>query len=305
MIIDELDREIAGETMSIDRIINSLVFITLIQLMATIGLGVTIKQVTAVATNWRLLLAAAIANYVLVPACAVLLLLVFRSPAMVAAGFLITAVCPGAPYAPPYTAIAKGNVPVAVGLMALLAASSALVAPALLSVTLPLVVRDEPLTISAIQMDETLFVTQLLPLAAGIAIRARRPNLAERLISPAKRLSLFLNVGVVGLIVASQYRLLLAISPEAFVGMLALVLASLCFGWLVGGNGEDHRVAMAFSTAVRNFGVSLVIATASFPGTGAVEAALAYGLFQTVVLAILAAAWGRRTIRSGKDATTK
>jgi BASS family bile acid:Na+ symporter len=290
--------------MSIDRIINVLVLITLIQLMATIGLGVTIRQVTDVATNGRLLAAAAIANYVLVPGCALILLLIFRSPAMVAAGFLIAAVCPGAPYAPPYTAIARGNVPVAVGLMALLAASSALVAPALLSVTLPLVARDEVLTINAIQIDETLFATQLLPLAVGIAIRARRPELAENLIGPAKRLSFFLNVSVVGLIVASQYRLLLAIRPEAFVGMFALVLASFGFGWLLGGNGEGDRVAMAFSTAVRNFGVSLVIATASFPRTEAVEAALAYGLFQTIVLAILAAAWGRWA-RSAQDATVK
>jgi hypothetical protein len=45
---------------------------------------------------------------------------------------------------------------------------------------------------------------------------------------------------------------------------------------------------MAFSTDVRNASVSLVIATVSFPGTPAVTAALAYGLFQTVVLALLA-----------------
>jgi BASS family bile acid:Na+ symporter len=196
--------------------------------------------------------------------------------------------------------MAKGDVPVAVGLMALLAGSSAFVAPVLLSVTLPLVARDEVLTINAFKMDETLFVTQLLPLAAGIAIRARWPELAKYLFGPAKRLSLFLNVSVVGLIVASQYHLLLAIRPAAFAGMLALVLASFGFGWLLGGNGEGNRVAMAFATGVRNFGVSLVIATASFPGTQAVEVALAYGLFQTIVLALLAAAWGRWATRFKK-----
>jgi predicted Na+-dependent transporter len=105
--------------------------------------------------------------------------------------------------------------------------------------------------------------------------------------------------------VASQYRLLLAIKPPAFAGMLALLLASLGFGWLFGGGGEGYRTAMAFSTATRNFGVSLVIATASFPGTQAVEVALAYGLFQTIVLAIVAAAWGRRAFRSRKEAAAK
>lgn len=70
--------------------------------------------------------------------------------------------------------------------------------------------------------------------------------------------------------------------------------------WLLGGDGEGNRVAMAFATGVRNFGVSLVIATASFPGTEAVEVALAYGLFQTIVLALLAAAWGQWAIRFKK-----
>jgi hypothetical protein len=44
---------------------------------------------------------------------------------------------------------------------------------------------------------------------------------------------------------------------------------------------------------VRNVGVSLVIATGSFPNTPAVTAALAFGLLQTIALALLALGWGR------------
>ena len=279
--------------MPIDQIVSVLVNVTLVQLMATIGLGVTIRQVGAVAMNGRLVAAAAAANYLLVPAFAVALLLLFKSPALVAAGFLITAVCPGAPYGPPFTALAKGDVPVSVGLMALLAASSAIVSPLLLYAALPLVASDQALTINVLQMDETLFATQLSPLAAGVLLRAWRPQLAERLIKPSKRLSLILNLATVGLIVAVHYKLLLDIRPIGYAGMLALALANVGVGWALGGEGEGHRVAMAFSTGVRNVGVGLVIATASFPGTPAVTAALAYALFQTIMLALLAFVWGR------------
>ena len=51
--------------------------------------------------------------------------------------------------------------------------------------------------------------------------------------------------------------------------------------------------AMAIATSVRNVGVSLVIATSSFPGTQAVTAALASALFQTILMAIVALGWGR------------
>src|SRR5438477_11848251 len=116
----------------IDRLINILVTITLIEMMVAIGLGVAFVDLVGVARNWRLVARAALAYYVCVPAATVGLLFLFDAHPMVAAGFLILAVCPGAPYGPPFAAIAKGNMAVAVGLMGILAGSSALVAPILL-----------------------------------------------------------------------------------------------------------------------------------------------------------------------------
>src|SRR5262249_26396522 len=124
--------------MTIDQLINVLVTITLIEMMVAIGLDVTFVDLVSVVRNWRLVARAALANYVCVPAVTVGLLLLFAPHPRVAAGFLILAVCPGAPYGPPFTAIAKGNVAVAIGLMVILAGSSAILAPILLYYLLPL-----------------------------------------------------------------------------------------------------------------------------------------------------------------------
>src|SRR5262249_45992293 len=117
--------------MTIGQLINVLVTITLIEMMVAIGLGVTFVDLVGVARNWRLVARAGLANYVCVPAATVGLLLLFDPHPLVAAGFLILAVCPGAPYGPPFTEIAKGNLAVAIGLMVLLAGSSAIIAPIL------------------------------------------------------------------------------------------------------------------------------------------------------------------------------
>src|ERR1700674_4164546 len=101
--------------MTIDQWINLLVTITLVEMMAAIGLGVTFDELAGVARNWRLVTNAALANYVALPAFTVGLLLLFGAQPMIAAGFLILAACPGAPFGPPCTAIAKGNVAVSVG----------------------------------------------------------------------------------------------------------------------------------------------------------------------------------------------
>jgi BASS family bile acid:Na+ symporter len=111
--------------------------------------------------------------------------------------------------------------------------------------------------------------------------------------NPAGRLSVVLNFCVLGLILFVHFPMLSGIRGKAFAGMLALVIASMTAGWLLGESGTNNRKAMGFSTSVRNVAVSLVIATGSFPDTPAVTSAVAYGLFQTVVLACLAAMWGR------------
>lgn len=279
--------------MPIDRIINLFVTIALVELMAAIGLSVTFADIAGVVKNRRLVFQAALANYVCVPATAVGLLLLFRAQPMVAAGFMITAVCPGAPFGPPLTAMAKGNVAVSVGLMVILAGSSAIVAPLLLHWTLPLVSGSESLNVDATRMLVTLLVTQLLPLCGGMAVRQWRPELAARLLKPATLTSEVLNLSMIGLILVVHFPILIAIRPRGFAGMLALVLAALAAGWLLGTPGQGNRKAMAISTAVRNVGVGLVIATSSFPGTAAVTATLAFALFQTIVLALIALGWGR------------
>src|SRR5207302_1219895 len=87
--------------------------------------------------------------------------------------------------------------------------------------------------------------------------------------------------------------LLARISWRGWVGMSALLIASCTFGWLLGGPGGDNRKAMALTTSLRNVGVGLVIATGSFPGTAAVTAATAYGIFEIVGSLLLALGWGR------------
>src|SRR3954463_2731753 len=101
--------------MSLDQAIGPLVAIALIELMVATGLGIRLADITSAARDWRALAPAGVVHYVAVPFASVLLLLLFRVEPTAAAGFLILAVCPGAPYAPPLTALAGGNVAVSAG----------------------------------------------------------------------------------------------------------------------------------------------------------------------------------------------
>jgi BASS family bile acid:Na+ symporter len=280
--------------MTMDQLINVVVTITLIEMMVAIGLGVGFGDLLEVVKNWRLVGRAALANYVCVPATTVGLLLLLRpADPMVGVGFLILAVCPGAPFGPPCAKIARGNVAVAVGMMVMLAGSSAIVAPLLLEFLLSWISTDGTLHVDALKMLGTLLATQLLPLCVGLCLRFWRPHLAERLQRPANLVSSILGLSTVGLILIVQFQLLADIRLRGWIGMFALLIASWASGWVLGWPGADNRKAIALTTSLRNVGVGLVIAAGNFPGTAAVTAALAYGIFEILGSLALAFWWGR------------
>ena len=62
---------------------------------------------------------------------------------------------------------------------------------------------------------------------------------------------------VTGVIRVAQGHLLAEVRLLGFVGMLALLVASLAAGWLLGGPGSDSRKTLALTTSLRNVGVNL------------------------------------------------
>jgi BASS family bile acid:Na+ symporter len=257
-------------------------------MMVLIGLRVPSSELVDTVRDWRLITRAAVANYLCVPVLALALLILFGASPMAATGFLILAVCPGAPYGPPFAGIARANVSAAVGLMAILAGSSAIVSPVLLHVLLPMVSRGEGARIDLIAMLSALLITQLLPLLVGLLVRHWRPQSAQRLLNPFELVSKIMNLGVAVLILGTQFHMLTEIRIRGFIGMLTLLIGSLAIGWVAGGSERDNRRSMALTTSLRNVGVGLVIVTGNFAGTPAVSAALAYGIVELLGSLLLA-----------------
>ena len=281
--------------MAIDQVVSLLAAITLIEMMVTLGLGIDASNVLAVGKDWKLLARALLANYVVVPFAALTLVLLFNADPMVATGFLVAAVCPGAPYAPPFTAMAKGNVAVSIGLMVVLAASSALLAPLLLGLFVPLIAGSTAVKIDVVKMIGTLLGAQLLPLCFGLWVRRANAALSDKLKRPASVLSAFLNLSLLIVIIVAQFRTLSEIHFRGYFGMFCLVLVTLAAGLAFSKPGpKDITKSIVLTTGVRNVGVSLVIVTASFPGTAALTSATAYAIFQTLMIAGIALAWGHR-----------
>jgi BASS family bile acid:Na+ symporter len=260
-------------------------------MMLATGLCVRVVDSIGVARDERLLIGAGLANYVAVPVAAIILLVLMNADPMAAAGILILAVCPGAPYGPPLTALAGGKIAVSVGLMIILAVSSVLMTPVLLFLLLPLTSRGISLHVDPPAMLGVILAIQLLPLCLGLAVSHWRPDLAARLLTPAVAVGKVLNAATFTVILITHGPQLLDIQPSSILAMVTLLGVSILAGWSAGGRGSGDRKAVALTTSMRNVGLGLVIAASGFAGPSAVAAVVAYGLVQLLASFLLALWW--------------
>jgi BASS family bile acid:Na+ symporter len=270
-------------------VVNLLTIAGLVAIMLSMGFKVTIAEVAAPLRNTRLVVNGLLANFVLAPAATGVLLYMLDTDPLVSAGFLILAVCPGAPVGPPFTAVAKGDVSYATGLMLILAGLSALLSPALLRVILPRLVPANDLQIDYLAIVQTLLVSQLLPLAVGLIIHHFAPQFTRRIAKPLGLLANLLLLTVVVLVFTQEYESLAVVRARGWIAMALLLAATLGLGWVCGGPKRSTRRALAVTTAVRNAAVALVIVSANFAGTAAVTAVVAYSLVS--IFATLGWAW--------------
>jgi bile acid:Na+ symporter, BASS family len=274
--------------MTLNRITDMVTFLWLFCLMLQMGSSVTTGQLTASFRKGAIIWKGLATNLLVVPVAAFGLLLLFRPDPLIAAGFLTAVVFSGAPMGPPFTALAKGDVPLSVGLMVILAILSTVISPAVLKFLLAGFSQEKPLEVDYLKIMGVVILGQLLPLSAGLAFNHWRFAVVRKIAKPIRILSNLLLLGTSCLIILTHYRTLEVFGWRAAVGSVILFTACLIIGWIIGGPHEAERKALAFNTSVRNAPAALVVASTNFPGTVAPAAVFTYSLVS--ILGTLAAA---------------
>jgi BASS family bile acid:Na+ symporter len=106
-------------------------------------------------------------------------------------------------------------------------------------------------------------------------------------------------------ILISQFPRLLDVRPGGLMGMLILLGLSLGAGWSAGGQDDENRKAVALTTAIRNVGLGLVIASSAFAGTSVVTTVVVYGLLQLLGSLLVALRWHRASSRARSGTTAE
>ena len=149
--------------------------------MLSIGLMLTVRDISVSLRDRRWLVRALLANFVVLPAIAFGVARLLELDPVLTASLLVLATSPGGPVLVKWVTLAKGDPALAVGLVVILLLVGVTTQPLVLPILL------DGVTVSAGSIVRTLIFTVLAPLLVGLILRARRPLLAAWLRLPLRR----------------------------------------------------------------------------------------------------------------------
>jgi len=265
------------------------VLVFVVTSMLAMGLTLTVGQILDPLRDLALVGKALLANFVIVPLLAYVILLMIPLTDAQSIGLLLLATAAGAPFLPKLVELAIADVAFGVGLMVLLMVVTVVYVPLVLPVLLPGVQVDPR------EIASSLVVLMLLPLAVGLFVRARYEALAETLQPTVNQISSTALVFLLVLMLILNFRTLISvIGTGVLLAFAILIVGSLGVGWLLGGPSTETRPVVGLGTAQRNVSAALVVGAANFDDPNVVVT-LVVGATLMGLLIVLAGELGKRT----------
>jgi BASS family bile acid:Na+ symporter len=194
----------------------------------------------------------------------------------------------GAPFLPKLAELAKGDIAYSVGLMLLLTVGTVVFLP----IALPMLIQGQ--SVDTWPILRSLVATMLVPLAAGMAIRALTTHWSSRLrpvFAIVSNMSMIL--AVVLLIVLNFQAMIDTFGSGAALVAVLFVLVLVGVGYTCGGPSPATRSVLGLGTGQRNIAAALIVATQNAMGPQVVVMLLISTLVGLVVL-LPAAVWFAR-----------
>jgi len=270
-----------------EAIVESVTLIFVLSTMFSMGVQLPPRQLVDAIRKRRLLAKSLTVNLIAIPLVASLLVRAVSLGTGFAAGIVLLAVSPGAPFGPKLAEISESDVAFASGLMAILCALSAVTIPASLLLLLPGDVTVDPIAIGRIVLS-----IQLAPLLLGLGMSFFLPALADDLQPHVQRLSDYTFVGLIALLLVVYSDNMISLIGTGTLGISAAAVGvSLLLGYGLGGPTRGTREVLATTTAARNAAIALFIATTGFTDPNVLATVLAFSVIGVVGSGLIASVW--------------
>ena len=276
----------------LDLLYNLMALIFVLGTMISMGLSLTVAQVTGPLRNMRFVIMALVINFLIVPAAAYILTLIIPMNETLVTGLILVALAGGAPALPKLAEIAGVDTAAATGLMVLLIVATIIIMPIVL-----------PLLLSGVEVGfwdiaSGLIVMLLIPLGLSLFVRARWQPIAETAQPYFAQASTFSLILLIVLMLVLNFSSIISLfGSGGLLASIILVIIALAAGYLLGGPGASNKWVQSLGAGQRNIAAAMVVATMNF-GDEELVMIIVFSVITMVIMAPLAGELGKRRAKA-------
>ncbi len=258
--------------------------------MFAIAIDLTARDFRTLIHAPKSLIVGLVAQFAVLPAVTFALVLVSEPRASVALGLIVVAACPGGNISNFITHRAGGNTALSVSLTACSTMASIVLTPLNIAfwggLHAPSRAIMRETAIDPVRTAIMVALILIVPLAAGVALNMRRPDIAARLRRPLQYVSFGIFIGFIMIALIANWTFFIRFAGS--IGGLVIAHNALALGAglavaTLAGLSEYDRRSVTIETGIQNSGLALVLIFGFFNGLGgmAVVAAL-WGMWHAV-----------------------
>jgi bile acid:Na+ symporter, BASS family len=241
-------------------------------------------------------------QFLLLPAGTFLLTRLLDPAPSIALGMILVSCCPGGNVSNIITHLAKGNTGLSIGMTGVSTMAAAVLTPlnfafwGSLHPSTDAILRS--VAVSPAELAITIGLLLAIPVAAGVTVRARRPQLAGRLYRPVRAISIVFFLAFLAIAFVSNIEHFSTMLGAVALAVLLHNALALSLGYGAGraaGLDVRDRRATAIEVGIQNSALALVLIFSFFGGLGGMALVAAWwGIWHIVAGLLLAAVWSRR-----------
>ncbi|WP_066775457.1 hypothetical protein [Sphingomonas sp. CCH5-D11] len=263
--------------------LNLVLMISIVLSVFSLAMRARMHDLTYLLTHWRLGLGAILSMYVVVPAAAIAMCLIFTFRPPVEIALVGIAFSPMPPVLPGTQLKAGGRPSYVAGLIVLTTIAAVVAAP--LGVAVAGGIFGLDVGVAPARVATLVGITVGFPLVAGLIVAWLAGSHSDRIAAGTGVLGHgLLAIAMLGILILLAPAIWAVIGDGTILALVALAAIGFGAGYLLGGPDVHDKAALSLASATRHPGVAIAIATANFPDEKLAPAAIALGLVISTLL---------------------
>lgn len=279
-------------------------------LVFAVALDLTWDQFRRVLRNPRAPGVGLLAQYLILPAAAFGIGMLMAATPSIALGLLLVSCCPAGALSNYLTGVARGSVATSVSMTAISTLFSIVVTPLLFAFWASMNPETraliEEIEIEPVRVVMVLLIMLIVPVMAGMLIRARNPGTADRIRLWVRRIAGLVFAVIVAVLLLGNISALGSFASIALPPVLVTFTVAVLLGWgLARASGlmAADRRAVTLEVAFQNVALAIGLAVAFFPElAGVAITSILWGVVHLTVGFSVAAAWMRLPLADNPQA---